>query len=93
MDIVGLGPKIVDQLIKKGLVRDSADFYDLEEGDLIPLERFEEKSAANLIESIEKRKKISLAKFIFALGILHVGEETANLLAQEISKIKNQSSK
>ena len=93
MDIVGLGPKIVDQLIKKGLVRDSADFYDLEEGDLIPLERFEEKSAANLIESIEKRKKISLAKFIFALGILHVGEETANLMAQEISKIKNQSSK
>ena len=82
MDIVGLGPKIIDLLIKEGLASSPADFYDLKEGDLVLLERFAEKSAVNLIQAIEKSKKISLAKFIYALGILHVGEETAALLAR-----------
>jgi len=82
MDIVGLGPKIIDLLIKEGLASSPADFYELKEGDLVPLERFAEKSAVNLIQAIEKSKKISLAKFIYALGILHVGEETAALLAR-----------
>jgi len=86
MDIVGLGPKIVDLLIKKGLVNSPADFYELKEGDLAPLERFAEKSAANLVEAIRKSKKIPLAKFIYALGILHVGEETAELLAKEFAE-------
>jgi DNA ligase (NAD+) len=86
MDIVGLGPKIIDLLIKEGLASSPADFYELKEGDLVPLERFAEKSAANLIEAIDKSKKISLAKFIYALGILHVGEETADLLAKEFIK-------
>ena len=82
MDIVGMGPKIVDLLIKKELVSNPADLYGLRKGDLAPLERFAEKSAEKLVEAIEKSKKVSLARFIFALGILHVGEETAELLAR-----------
>lgn len=81
MDIEGLGPKIIDQLMKEGLVRDSADIYDLKEGDLTPLARFAAKSAKNVIESIDKSRQAPLARFINALGILHVGEETAIDLA------------
>jgi DNA ligase (NAD+) len=86
MDIAGLGPKIIESLISEGLVNDPADFYELEEGDLAPLERFAEKSAANLIEAINKSKKTTLARFIYGLGILHVGEETAELLAKNFAK-------
>lgn len=81
-DIDGLGPRILDVLQKEGLVSDAADIFKLKEEDLKPLERFAEKSAQNLIASIEAAKKISLSKFIFALGIRHVGEETAITLAQ-----------
>jgi DNA ligase (NAD+) len=84
VDIEGLGPKIVEQLIKEGLVSDAGDFYSLEVGDLKPLERFADKSAENLIDAINKRKKIDLAKFIYSLGIRHVGEETALLLAKQL---------
>jgi DNA ligase (NAD+) len=87
-DIVHLGPKIVDQLIDEGLIKDAADIFSLTQGDLEPLERFAEKSARNLIESIEKSKRISLPKFIYALGIRHVGEETANLLVEVIRNSK-----
>lgn len=80
-DIVGLGPKIVDQLLEEGLVLDPADLFGLEEGDLIPLERFADKSAQNLVEAIQSRKKISLPRFIYGLGIHHVGEQTAIDLA------------
>lgn len=80
-DIDGLGPKILDQLQKADLIEDAADIFTLKEDDLKPLERFAEKSAANLISSIEKSKNIDLAKFIYALGIRHVGEETAITLA------------
>ena len=80
-DIEGLGPKIVEQLMDEKLVADAADFFSLKQGDLVPLEHFAEKSADNLIEAIRKSKKISLAKFIYALGIRHVGEETAIDLA------------
>ncbi|OGZ96888.1 MAG: hypothetical protein A2847_02675 [Candidatus Sungbacteria bacterium RIFCSPHIGHO2_01_FULL_50_25] len=80
-DIQGLGPKIVDRLIDEGLVEDPADIFSLEEGDIAPLERFAEKSAENLIRSIREKKKIELPRFLFALGILHVGEETAIDLA------------
>ncbi len=82
-NIDGLGSKIVDQLIEEGLVSNPADFFELEEGDLIPLERFAEKSASNLIEAIQKSKKISLPRFIYALGIRNVGEETAQDLAEQ----------
>lgn len=76
-DIRGLGPKIIDRLIEEGLVQTPADLFTLQRGDIKPLERFAEKSAENLVQSVQSRKVIELPKFIFALGILHVGEETA----------------
>jgi DNA ligase (NAD+) len=85
MDIEGLGPKVVEQLVKEKLVGDIADFYSLKKGDLLALERFAEKSADNLIEAIEKKKDIELSRFIYGLGIGHVGEETALLLTQQIT--------
>jgi len=88
-DIDGLGPKIIDQLVENNLVADPSDFFELEEGDLLPLERFAEKSAKNLIEAIRKRKEISLPKFIYALGIKGVGEETAYLLAEKFGSLEN----
>ncbi|OGZ40686.1 MAG: hypothetical protein A3B04_00600 [Candidatus Portnoybacteria bacterium RIFCSPLOWO2_02_FULL_39_11] len=87
MDIEGLGPKIIDQLMKTGLIRDAADIYDLTEGDLKPLERFADKSAQNLIFSINKSRLAPLYRFINALGILHVGEETAIDLANHFGDI------
>ncbi len=84
LDIDGLGPKIIEQLVKAGLVHDPADFYGLIKDDLLALERFAEKSADNLISSITARKRIMLDRFLYALGIVHVGEETADLLAQQI---------
>jgi DNA ligase (NAD+) len=80
-DIEGLGAKIVEQLYKEGLVRDPADFFGLEEGDIEPLERFAEKSAANLITAIQNAKTVPLDRFIYSLGILHVGDQTARDLA------------
>lgn len=76
-DIDGLGEKIVEQLISAGLVRDPADLFTLQSGDLEPLERFAEKSAQNLVDAIAARRTITLPRFLYALGIRHVGEETA----------------
>ena len=73
----GVGPKIIDALLDNGLISDAADLFDLKDGDLLPLERFAEKSAENTVASIQKSKTIGLYKFIFALGIKHAGEETA----------------
>lgn len=81
-DIDGLGPKIIDKLLEEGLVQNPSDLFDLTEGDLIPLERFADKSAENLIKSILEKTEISLAKFIYALGIRNIGEETAIDLAK-----------
>ncbi|MCK5319781.1 NAD-dependent DNA ligase LigA [Candidatus Parcubacteria bacterium] len=77
IDIEGLGPKVVEQLVKAGLVSDIADFYALREYDLKPLERFADKSAENLIKAIAAKKEVELPRFIYGLGIRHVGEETA----------------
>jgi len=91
-DIIGLGPKIIDKLIDEGLIEDPADLFTLKEGDLLPLERFAEKSAKNLVNAIQSRKEISLARFIFALGIDNVGEKTAEDLAKyfnSLEKLKN----
>ena len=77
----GVGPKSIDQLMEQGLVRDAPDLFELREGDLISLERFADRSASNLVEAIKQSKRISLARFLYALGIRHVGEETANALA------------
>ncbi|MFH1661794.1 MAG: NAD-dependent DNA ligase LigA [Candidatus Falkowbacteria bacterium] len=85
IDIEGLGKKVVEQLAQEGLVQDVNDFYNLTVDDLKPLDRFADKSAENLVKAIQGKKEINLDKFIYALGIKHVGEETALLLAQQFS--------
>ncbi|MFA7244004.1 MAG: NAD-dependent DNA ligase LigA [Patescibacteria group bacterium] len=87
LDIDGLGPKIIEQLISEGLIKDPADLFELSEGDLKPLERFAEKSAGNLVEAIEKSKKISLERFLYALGIRHIGSETAVDVASQFGTL------
>ena len=82
-DIRGLGDRIVDRFLDEGLISGPADIFTLQKGDIAALERFGEKSAQNLIEQIEKSKKISLGRFLYALGILHVGQETAKALAKK----------
>jgi len=82
MDIEGLGEKLVEQLVDKGIVRTPADLYQLGIAGLAALERMAEKSAGNLIAAIEKSKQTTLARFIFALGIRNVGESTAQDLAR-----------
>ncbi len=86
-NIDGMGEKIVEQLVEEGLIKNVADIFTLTKGDLEPLERFAEKSADNLIESIKKAKQVTLPRFIFGLGIYHVGEETAITLAKEFSTL------
>ncbi len=88
-NIEGLGPKIIETLLDNGLIQDPADLFELKEGDLVPLERFAEKSAENLVESIASKKEISLPRFIIALGIPHVGEETAYALAKIFGNLEN----
>ncbi len=88
-NIDGLGEKIVAQLSEEGLLKSPADFFALQKDDLLPLERFAEKSADNLIKAIEAAKKIPLARFIYALGIAHVGEETAISLANYFKDINS----
>lgn len=85
-DIKGLGPKIIDVLVDNALIRDSADIFNLKKEDVEILERFGEKSASNLVAGIEAARTIELWRFVYSLGILHVGEETARLLARTISK-------
>ena len=86
-DIDGMGEKIVEQLINEGLVSSAADLFDIRQGDLEPLERFASTSAKNLIDSIEKSKTIEFSKCIYALGIRHVGEETARDLANHFRSL------
>ena len=87
-DIRGLGPKIIDQLINENLISQPADLFGLEEGDLAILERFGEKSASNIISAIRYSKKVPLSRFVYSLGIRHVGEETSVVLAQHFDTIK-----
>lgn len=82
MDIEGLGEKNVELLYSKGLVSHFNDIYKLKKEDLLELPRFAEKSAQNLIDSIERSKRTTIARFIYSLGITHVGEYTAKLLAK-----------
>ena len=80
-DVAGVGPKIIDKLLDEGLIADAADLFFLTEGDLKPLERMAEKSAKNIVASIQSRKEIGLDRLIFALGIRHVGLQTSYDLA------------
>ncbi|MGC9603209.1 MAG: NAD-dependent DNA ligase LigA [Minisyncoccia bacterium] len=82
-DIRGLGGKIIDRFLDEGLIVDAGDIFNLERGDIEVLERFGEKSAENIVREIGEKKKITLAKFIYSVGILNVGEETAIDLAKQ----------
>lgn len=86
-EIYTIGPKILDRLKDEGLVSDAADLFTLEKADLSGLERFGEKSADNIITSIESHKKVLLWRFIYALGIVHVGEQTAHDLADHFGSL------
>ena len=88
VDIPGLGDKIVERLLDEGLISDAADLYVLEPGDLSGLENFGEISANNLVESIRSRRKLELDRFLNALGIRHVGEETSVDLARHFESIE-----
>jgi DNA ligase (NAD+) len=82
MDIEGLGDKLAEQLVEHKLVESPADLYQLDAGRLAALERMGEKSAGNVIASVERSRDATLARFIFALGIPGVGEEVAKILAR-----------
>ena len=83
--IEGLGQKIIDGFLDEGLISDAADLFTLSAGDIALLSRFGEKSAENITEEIKKKRKITLPRFLYAIGILHVGEETSALLAGQLS--------
>lgn len=89
MNIDGLGDKLVEQLVDEGLIHTIADLYKLEFDKLIKLERMAEKSAKNLIASLEKSKSTTLPRFLFSLGIHSIGETTAQTLANHFSSLDN----
>ncbi|NOZ54082.1 MAG: NAD-dependent DNA ligase LigA [Gammaproteobacteria bacterium] len=88
MDLDGVGDKLVDQLVEKGLINDAADQYGLNKQQLAALERMAEKSADNVLQALEKSKSTTLARFIFALGIRDVGEATAQNLAMHYGTLE-----
>jgi DNA ligase (NAD+) len=88
MNIDGLGEKLITQLIDRGLAKDGADLYSLRYNDLLTLEKIADKSAQNLIQAIETSKRTSLAKFIYALGIRHVGEHVARIIADHFGDLE-----
>jgi DNA ligase (NAD+) len=88
MDIEGLGEKLIDQLVDAGLVSDPADIYALTPDNLVELERMGEKSAKKLLDELEKSKKTSFARFLYALGIRDVGEATALALASHVGSLE-----
>ncbi len=83
VEIEGLGDKLVEQLVEGDFVKTPADLYNIDHATLVALDRMAELSASNLLGAIEKSKKTTLAKFLFGLGIDHVGEEIAKILAKE----------
>lgn len=89
MDIEGLGEKLIDQLVDRGLVQDVADLYSLTKHQLAGLDRMAEKSAQNLLNALERSKDATLARCITALGIRHVGEATAKLLAEHFGDLRS----
>ncbi|NOX08458.1 MAG: NAD-dependent DNA ligase LigA [Gammaproteobacteria bacterium] len=88
MDVDGLGDKIVEQLVDKGLIKTVADLYQLRIEDVAELDRMAEKSAQNLLDALEKSKQTSLPRFLFALGIREVGETSARILAQHYGRLE-----
>lgn len=88
LDMPGIGPKLIDQLMDTGLVKDPADLYLLTEEDFLNLERFADKSAEKAVKAVQSRKKVLLDRFVFALGIPHVGSETALDLARHFGSLE-----
>lgn len=88
MNIEGLGPAVIQQLLQAGLIKNAADLYDLRKEQLVALERMGEKSADNLLQSIEASKNCTLAQLIFALGIRLVGQNVAKVLARKYPSIE-----
>lgn len=86
-DIEGLGPKIIDKLMQAGLVEEFVDIFQLQKDDLIALERFADKSSENIIAAIDDSREISLPRFLHALSISYVGQETARLIAGEFNTL------
>jgi DNA ligase (NAD+) len=89
MDIEGVGEKNIELLYSKGLVSHFVDIYRLKKADLLELPRFAEKSAQNLMDAIERSKKTTLARFLYALGIIHVGEYAAKILAKSFERLED----
>jgi DNA ligase (NAD+) len=89
MDVDGLGEKLVEQLVDRGLVQDVADLYSLTKAQLVELERMADKSAQKLLDALERSKKSTLTRCLTALGIRHVGEATARLLAEHFGDLKS----
>lgn len=87
MNIEGFGDKWVQKLFEEGIIRDPADLYYLKKEDLLPLERMGEKLAENLLNSVQRSKQVPLSRFIYALGIRHVGERAAQLLADYLGSL------
>ena len=87
LDIDGLGDKLVEQLVERELVRDPADLFSLDAGALAELERMGSRSAAKLVEALERAKTTTLARFLYALGIREVGESTALALAEHFGAL------
>jgi DNA ligase (NAD+) len=87
-DIAGMGPKVIDLLLENNLLSTYADIFTLERGDLVDLPRLGDKSVDNLLESIEQSRTITLGRFLTALSIPQVGEETAHLLASEFGSLE-----
>lgn len=88
LDMDGIGPKLIDQLMEAALIKDSADLYSLSKEDFLNLDRFAEVSATNAYNSINSHKSVPLSRFIYALGIPHVGEETAFTLAKRFGSFE-----
>jgi DNA ligase (NAD+) len=88
LDIEGLGDKLIEQLIDKGLVREPADLFRLDAAQLTALDRMGERSAANVLAALERSKRTTFARFIYALGIREVGEATAQALAQHFGTLE-----
>jgi DNA ligase (NAD+) len=89
MDIEGMGNKYIEQLLRLGLVKDIADLYSLSRNDFMQFDRMGEKLADNLLSAVENSKQRKLSRFIYALGIRHVGEHTAKLLATAFGAMEN----
>ena len=88
MNIDGLGDKTISQLIDRGMVTNEADIYGLGLEDLLKLDKIEQKSAENLLAAIEKSKQTILARFLYALGIRHVGDYIAELIAKNLGTLE-----